>query len=406
MYRTRTEESHPLESEDDNLNTPHTSAAHAELLPAEGCRSFRSDRVIGLDVARALAVFGMFGAHVGAVPDDVQASPSTWSGVVNGRSSILFAVLAGISVALISGRTDPATGDDLVRARLRILVRAAWVLAIGGALEALGTDIDIILGVYAVLFVLALPFLRWPPRRLLMAAGALAVLAPPADLVLAQFVDAMDSQDTPFVSLAVTGAYPALIWWTFVLVGLAVGRSHLGSVPVRNTLVAAGLGLAVVGYGGGWVTTQWWAAGRPSEGPLDGADRPGHWDPAWLSGAAPHSGTTFEVAGSVGFALVVIAVCLVVADRLPTATFPLASVGSMALTVYTGSVVAIWLIDPDDYVDNGPWLAYVLVTMVVAAAWRLVLGRGPLERLLTWSSTRAADPPLPRSSPERQLSSS
>ena len=68
----------------------------------------------------------------------------------NGRSSILFAVLAGVSLALLSGRTDPVRGDDLVRARTRILVRAAWVFAIGGALEALGTDVDIILGVYAV----------------------------------------------------------------------------------------------------------------------------------------------------------------------------------------------------------------------------------------------------------------
>jgi len=120
-------------------------------------------RVVGLDVARALAVFGMFGAHVGVVADDVGLSPATWSGVVNGRSSILFAVLAGISLALMSGRTVPVGGDDLVRARTRILVRAAWVFAIGGALEALGTEIDVILGVYALLFVFSLPFLQWRP---------------------------------------------------------------------------------------------------------------------------------------------------------------------------------------------------------------------------------------------------
>ena len=139
--------------------------------PSRWRRDHRPDRVVGLDVARALAVFGMLGAHVGAVASDVGLLPSSWLGVVNGRSSILFAVLAGISVALLSGRTVPVHGDDLVRARVRIFVRAAWVLVIGGALEALGTDIDIILGVYAVLFVLALPFLRWPPRRLLLAAG-------------------------------------------------------------------------------------------------------------------------------------------------------------------------------------------------------------------------------------------
>ncbi|WP_436692478.1 heparan-alpha-glucosaminide N-acetyltransferase domain-containing protein [Geodermatophilus sp. CPCC 205506] len=360
-----------------------------QLPSAQQKRRLRSDRVAGLDVARALAVFGMFGAHVGVVADDVGSSPSTWLGVVNGRSSILFAVLAGVSVALLSGRTVPAGGDELVRARMRILVRAAWVFAIGGVLEALGTDIDIILGVYAVLFVLALPFLRWPPRQLLVAAGVLAVVTPPVDLVLAQLAEATGSYDTPFVWLAVTGPYPALIWWAFLLVGLAVGRSDLASARARATLVATGAGLAVLGYGGGWVTTQWFAGGTPVDG--DGfSERPDAWDPVWLTGSVPHSGTTFEIVGSVGFALIVIGVCLVVAELLPRVSYPLASVGAMALTVYTGQVVAVWLIGTLDYDDNGAWATYILVSLVVATAWRVLLGRGPLERLLTWNSTLAA----------------
>jgi uncharacterized membrane protein YeiB len=361
-----------------------------------------SDRVVGLDVARALAVFGMFGAHIGAA-DDVAASPSTWLGLVYGRSSILFAVLAGMSIALLSGRTVPLTGEDLVRARMRILVRAAWIFAIGGLLEALGADLDVILGVYAVLFVLALPSLGWQPRRLLLAAGVLAVLSPPAVVLLAQFIEANGASEAPLPELAVTGFYPALTWWTFVLVGLAVGRCDLGSRRVRAVLLAAGAGLAALGYGGGWLTTQWWAAGRLSEGPYEGATRPGEWDAAWLSGASPHSGTTFEIVGSTGFALVMVAVCLVLADRLPRVVFPLAAVGSMALTVYTCQVVAIWVIDAEEYVDNRLWLTFVLVSVALATAWRLTLGRGPLERLLTWSSTRAAKP-TPRPSPEPRLS--
>jgi hypothetical protein len=82
------------------------------------------------------------------------------------------------------------------------------LFAIGGVLEALGTDIDVILGVYALLFVLALPFLRWPPQRLLVAAAVLAVVTPPVDLLLAHFAEANDAFDIPFFSLAVTGAYP------------------------------------------------------------------------------------------------------------------------------------------------------------------------------------------------------
>jgi hypothetical protein len=62
----------------------------------------------------------------------------------------------------------------------------------------------------------------------------------------------------------------------------------------------------------------------------------------------------------------------------------------MALTVYTAQVVAIWVLGTLDYVDNTAWSAYVLASLVFATAWRLLLGRGPLERLLTRSSSRVA----------------
>jgi uncharacterized membrane protein YeiB len=186
----------------------------------------------------------------------VDVSPASWSGVVNGRASILFAVLAGVSIALLSGRTTPAAGADLARARTRILVRAAWVFAIGGVLEALGTGIEVILGVYALLFVFSLPFLRWSPRRLLITAGVLAVLAPPLDLLLMMSAQATDTESSPFVQLAVSGPYPAVIWSTFVLIGLAVGRCDLGSTAVQARLAVAGVGLAFGGYGAGWLTTR------------------------------------------------------------------------------------------------------------------------------------------------------
>jgi uncharacterized membrane protein YeiB len=372
--------------------TAAVSPSRAKHRLAAGGRSSPSERkvrITGLDLARGLAVLGMIGAHLD-LTENLSWSPSSWQALVYGRPAALFGVLAGVSIALLSGGIRPASGDDLVRARKRIMVRAAWVFLIGGALELLGTEIEVILGAYAVLFVLALPFLRWTPRSLLQAAGVLAVVTPPADLVLTHFVVATDAYDSPFMSLVVTGPYPALIWWTFLLVGLAVGRCDLTAARVRLRLLAAGAGLAVAGYSGGWLSTQWWAAGTPQTWVLEDTARPEGSDPVLLTGAFPHTGTTFEIAGSVGVALVVIAVCLVVADRLPRMVFPFAAVGSMALTAYAGNIVAVSVFGTLDYTTNRPWLIYVLVTTATATLWRLFLGRGPLERLLTWSSLRAA----------------
>ena len=61
----------------------------------------------------------------------------------------------------------------------------------------------------------------------------------------------------------------------------------------------------------------------------------------------------------------------------------------MALTAYTGGVVAPAVLGEDP--EGGwAWLAFIAVTVVVATGWRLVMGQGPLERLLSTSSRSAA----------------
>ncbi|MGY1743375.1 MULTISPECIES: heparan-alpha-glucosaminide N-acetyltransferase domain-containing protein [unclassified Blastococcus] len=347
-----------------------------------------------MDLARGVAVLGMFGAHMGIGDDaELDLDPSTWPAVVDGRSSILFAVLAGVSIALLSGGPAPAEGEELVRARVRILVRAAWVFLIGGLLELLDTFVAVILGVYAILFVLAVPFLRWRPARLLALAGVLAVVTPVVDLLVGQLVTENGNEDEAFAQTVVTGVYPAVIWWTFVLVGLAVGRLDLRASRTRLALLGTGTALAVLGYAGGWWSTGAWADGRASEGIEEGFRHAGEVDPAWLSGAAPHGGTTFEVVGSTGVALAVLGLCLVLADLLPRLTHPLASVGALALTVYSAHLVAIAVLDPGYPAGTGLWLRFCVVALVAAPLWRLLLGAGPLERLLTRTSRAAAGAP-------------
>lgn len=365
----------------------------AQTAAPQTAEETRAVRVAGIDAARGLAVLGMFGAHL-QVGDELTAAPSSWAAIVDGRSSILFATLAGVSIALLSGRTRPAEDVDLVRARLRIAVRAAWVFLLGGMLEWLGTPVAVILGVYALLFFLALPFLRWPVGRLLAAAAVLALAGPAVVAVLGQFLTAGGDEAHPLARLLVTGPYPALLWWAFVLVGLAVGRLDLRAPGVRGRLAVVGAGAAVVGYGGGRLTTDLLAGGRLSRGPEEAFRFSlGEWRGSWFTGAEPHSGTTFELVGSTGVAVLVLAGCLVVADRVPVLVAPLAAVGAMALSVYTGHLVVLWALlavapQAADGVDV--WLLFAGGALVGATVWRALLGRGPLERLLTRSSSRAA----------------
>ena len=322
----------------------------------------------------------MYGAHVGVTVPFDWADPGTWLDVVNGRSSILFATLAGVSIAIISGRTRVASDTDLRAARIRILVRAMLIFALGIFLVSLDTRIAIILPVYAVLFVAAIPVLRWRARSLFAAAGILAVVGPVAAVVATITL----AGDDPILDLLLTGHYPAVIWIVFVLVGLGVGRLDLTAQRVQLRLAAAGLALAVVGYGLGAAANAAVLAAVPLP-PLD---------IRLLATTEPHSGSPFEVVGSAGFALVVLALCLLAAPRAGRLLFPLAAVGSMALSAYTAHVVIVFFIGDSAFTqnDNGLYLAFVAGALVVCSVWALTLGRGPLERVLTWVSRTAARP--------------
>lgn len=361
-------------------------------------------RVPGVDVARGLAVLGMFAAHVGVETDD-RSQVSGWLWLADGRSSILFATVAGLSLALVTGRTQPPDGDALVRARVRVLVRAACLLAVGALLDLLGTRVYVILGFYAVYFVLAVPALRWSPRRLVAVAAVVAVIGPPLaywgpEVLARANLRLPRDGDGAATHFLLSGYYPAVVWMAYLLVGLAIGRSAaLTSATLRAMLVAGG-------------AAAWWLASVVSTqllAPSGGAEavisrvaarqskwvpKPYAWDDPWppLAGqflAGPHHDTLLEVIGSGGFAVMVIGLCLSVGRIGSRVLAPLAAVGSMALTVYTLQIVAIWKWELLDSETNGTLGAMVLVSLVGATAWRAAIGRGPLERAVSRAANAA-----------------
>lgn len=337
----------------------------------------------------------MFGAHLLATDDLVWTDPGTWTGLVDGRSSILFAVLAGVSVALLTGRTVPPTGGALVAARLAVLTRAALLLVAGGLVQLLTTGVYVILEFYAVLLALCLPLLTWPPRRLFaLAAGLVAVVVPLFHQVLLPWVAAGPGGGV-LGELAVTGHYPVAVWAAFVVTGLGVGRLDLTTARTRAQLAGTGLGLAVVGYGVGpllgvraedgvpdWVLQQGTATWRD----LVPA-------PDQLLVATPHSGSVAEVVGSGGFALLVLGACLGVADRLRPVLAPLAAVGSMPLTAYCVHLLGLAAGgDRSALTPEDRWAVYgvfVVSALVLCTVWSRLVGRGPLEQVLAAVTGRA-----------------
>lgn len=349
---------------------------------------FAPSRIDGVDLARGLAMIGMLAAHLVALPDLVWNDPATYGGVVHGRSSILFATLAGVSIGLVSGGPRPPSRDRLATARLRLLVRAGAIWLVGVLLILLAVPVYVILPAYAILFVLAIAALPWRARGLFVAAAVVGVVAPFPQMVIdAQpFWNTFVGRD---VAAAVGWQYPFLTWIAFVLAGMGAARLDLRARSTPWTLAAVGALLT--------------AAGALLDAGA-GHDE-GFGQTVWT--AEPHSSGLFEVIGSGGSALLVIGVCVLLCRTpLTWIALPLRAVGSMPLTAYTAHIVAWALTRPpaepgvfelDAYRALEPFWPMTAGVVLGCTAWALVIGRGPLEwaidALVRWV---VRDPVAPR----------
>lgn len=371
-------------------------------------------RLLGVDAARAVALLGMIATHVldGRTPTGELTLTQELAG---GRASALFAVLAGVSIALVSGGAHPYRGRDLGRSALGLAARAVLVAALGLLLGELETGLAIILAYYGVLFLLGLPFLGLRAPALAAIAVGWVVVGPVLSHVVRPELPervftspdlARLSEPGPLLAdLLLTGYYPALPWLAYLLAGMALGRLDLGGrrVPVR--LIGAGLCLAVLAVSVSRLCTASPAVREalvPSRltthdellavlaGSQHGSTPTGGaWQ--WLLVVSPHSATPFDLAQTIGSALVVLGLCLALAAILPpTGRRALAVVGgagTIPLTLYSLHVVMrtseVW---PEE--EPAAFGRHVAVVLAVGAAFALARRRGPLESLVGWPGRR------------------
>ncbi|PYY59016.1 hypothetical protein DEJ17_08785 [Curtobacterium sp. MCSS17_011] len=361
-------------------------------------------RLQGVDVARALALLGMMAAHVGGIAEQLDwTDPATWSAVAHGRPSTLFAVLAGVSIGLTSGRADPPGPPTIGRIRARLAIRAVVVVVTGFALMALDTPVYVILPTYGVLFLLVVPVLRVRPAALLGIAALCAVLSPLAALTIAPAY-----ADAGMIGVQLGLVYPVVTFLAYVLVGLAVARAGLG--PHRRfpddapaaygpcrwgedrgeqvVLLASGALVAATAYVAGSVLAPLpddAALAFPGVPYAGEGSTPGQALAQLFLSPRDHSSSVVDVLGTAGVAVAVIALCTLVFDgrgrTVERIAFPLAAVGSMPLTVYSGHLVVIAML-PTYPESAEAWGWFALGSVVFAMLWRRFLGRGPLERVV------------------------
>ena len=304
-------------------------------------------RLVGLDVARCLALLGMVATHV----LDERTPQGTSPGAVAGRRPRLRALRR-------ARRCQPGADDPRAPARttaalrtLGIAGRALLIGALGLLLGALDTGIAIILTYYAVLFVLGLPFTflgvrcaRAARRRwVVVGAGGLAPGPPrPARARL------REPGPRPAGRPPAAGQRAAAdrLLPGRPVAGLPARRARARRLDLRDRSLLGAVGLG--GLGTAVLATQISrtlvdpaVASENATGMYGTTPPDGDW--SWLLLVAPHSATPFDLAQTIGSAVLVIACCLLLERLLPRpATTVLAVVfgaGAATLTLYSLHVV-------------------------------------------------------------------
>lgn len=335
-------------------------------------------RILGVEVARALAIIGMLSVHIRPASGDSIAS-FVYT-LPHGRASLLFMLVAGIAVSLLAASPRLSTWD----VRMRLIWRAVVLLPLGLWLQELDISVLVILQTYAVLFLLAVVMLELSDRALLALAGLSAVVGPLIILALEvsnvrwHAGDATSLSDSiGFIARALlwSGSYPLVTWIAPFLLGMWLGRRDLRQPSVHIALVVYGAAFAL---GAGVLSRTLSAFISVSE-----------IIPSWgrVIVDAPHSQMPLWLWGSTGAAVMVLGLSLIAAEAARRLVWPLVALGQLALTAYVAHLLALHFWPATLSTESIPEAFALLAALtalgvVFAVAWRAMFMRGPLEAVL------------------------
>lgn len=375
-----------------------------------------SKRVTGLDAARGFALLGMVAIHLLPSYNEYTGRPTFVWETFAGHAAALFAVLAGITIALSTGSNEPYSGDRMRRARYSLAVRSVIILLLGLAIDELNIPVYNILPYYGLMFFVAIPLTALRIRVLLAFTSVFFLLGPFVMFLTSARVDYTTISNPNYtalvslpvdsvITLFVGGAYPIATWMGFICLGMAVGRLNLHWLLTHIRLLIAGavflfagsfLSTILIDFLGGFANLYYYTDGYDAEDIMEVIDfgPNGHlptdtlW---WLAINGPHTNTTFALLNSAGWALFSIAAFLVISRLMDYLLTPLIAAGSMSLTLYVAHLVTF--AGFGDSIEQTPitwFFAQLAVAVLFASGWQLTIGKGPLEAVVSGVCRRAS----------------
>jgi uncharacterized membrane protein YeiB len=358
-------------------------------------------RIEGLDLARALAVFGMVVVNFKIVLG-AETAGSAWLvwvvGLLDGRAAATFVVLAGVGISLLSHRARVSRNrPGLAADRNTLLRRALFLFVVGLAYTPIWpADILHFYGLYlaTAAFLLGAPTQRLLSIAVWLAAGFVALV------VMLDYEAGWNGETLEYSGfwtlaglarhMVFNGFHPVVPWLAFLLVGMALGRVDLTDATIRQRLLRGSLAGIAIGEG-----VSWGLRSLVATVAMPASSRA---DLLAVVGTAPMPPMPLYMVAGAATAVTVILVSVDVAERWREAAWvrSLVATGQLALTLYVAHVLigmgTLELLG----VSEDQTLAFTLlaagafcaVGVAFSTLWRRRFQRGPLE----WVMRRVTEP--------------
>jgi uncharacterized protein len=350
-------------------------------------------RIIGLDVARALAVIGMIIVNFKVVlGQDGQTWVKSFASIFDGKAAAMFVVLAGVGLALMTNSAIKNNDRHKLKiAKIRIAKRALFLFVLGlSYITIWPADILHFYGIYMVIILMVLPF----KERTILILGSAIIFFYPMLVIFLDYETGWDFDTLDYLgfwtfegfirNLFFNGFHPVMPWTAFMLFGYWFGKQDLHNDKfIKKTFLLSTL-LFISIQNLSYLSISFLAEGN-QEAALELTE---------ILGTNPMPPLPFYMFNGISIAFAIISACILIARRFEDSIIigALHKTGQLALTFYVAHVIIgmgiIELVAPEkmgNYTVEfsvSYALVFSLLCIVFAVIWRKYKKSGPLEWIM------------------------
>lgn len=373
----------------------YTALVYFTLNPAapEHPTPVMKERIIGIDIARALAVIGMIIVNFKVVlGDNGLGWVKSLASVFDGKAAATFVVLAGVGLSLMTNSALRHNDKQRIKtARLRMAKRALFLFIVGLSYIVIWpADILHFYGVYMLVILLLLR----SSEKVILGAALTLILVYPLLIGLWNYETGWDFDTLAYPdfwtlpgfirNLFFNGFHPVIPWTAFMLFGFWFGKQDLHSDRfIKKALWVSAMVFVIIQL-----------LSRLSISVLSAGNAQTASELSEIVGTSPMPPMPIYMFNGMAISIVIISASILLGKRYPANKILLAlnKTGQLALTFYVAHVIVgmgvLASINPKKMghysieFSVGYALVFSLLCVLFAAYWLTSRKVGPVEWLM------------------------